>query len=207
MNFHEDAKTPMKRVLEICMENMESISLQIKSVEELPDIPFTKPIVRKIKAALISSAEPATVGEGTKAASQKRNHRKRRTKRSNKPNSVSESSISSQTESSRPVSGQNSIRGQKRRKKTDRGSKRANPNEFMDQSTSSSTSSLPPISPRRVKCIHCNIWMEQHEERQHKRKFHMNFVPPSPTLTRSRSVRPHRQARIFGNQMRDFEYY
>ena len=79
LNFHEDAKTPMKRVLEICMENMESISLQIKSVDELPDIPFTKPIVRKIQAALVSSAEPQIECEGNKPASQKRKYRKRQT--------------------------------------------------------------------------------------------------------------------------------
>ena len=207
LNFHEDAKTPMKRVLEICMENMESISLQIKSVDELPDIPFTKPIVRKIQAALVSSAEPQIECEGNKPASQKRKYRKRQTKQSKKSTSVSESSMSSQTESSRPVPRQNSIRGQKRKNNTDRGSKITNLNGFIDQSTSSSTSSLPSISPRRVKCSHCNIWMEQHEERQHKRLFHMNVVPPNPTLTRSRSVRPQRQARIFGNQLRDFEYY
>lgn len=169
LNFHEDAIGPMKRIFELCMDSMENVNLNIASLDELPDIPFTKPIVRKLNAALGSSAELDT--EEATPASSKRSHKRRRTKQ------------------------------------TGMGSKRTIPSGFIDQSTSSSASSLPDISPRRVKCIQCDIWLEKHKMRRHKRKHHVNTDPPSPTMTRLRSVRPHRQARHIGNQMQDFEYY
>ena len=193
LNLHEYASTPMKRVFELCLEAMEDVSLDIESVSELPDIPFTKPIVTKIQAALGSSQQPEN------GVSSKRSQIRRRKKR---PTSGSESNTSQAD-----LSGQASRN--KKRKKTVRGSHRTTLNGYIDQSDSSSTSSLPDISPRRVKCFYCNVWMEKHEMRKHKTSHHINDIDnlPSPTMTRSRSTRLHRQARFFVNQMEDFEYY
>ena len=47
LSLHEKATGPLQRVFELCMEAMENVEGEIKSVAELPQIPFTDPIKRK----------------------------------------------------------------------------------------------------------------------------------------------------------------
>ena len=60
LSLHEKATGPFKRVYEICLENMENVEGLIKSAAELPQIPFTNPIKRKIQAAMEPETEPET---------------------------------------------------------------------------------------------------------------------------------------------------
>ena len=84
LSLHEKASGPLQRVYEICLESMENVERDIKSVAELPQIPFTTPIRRKIEAAM----EPETE---TETNSPEISKKRRRTK---KPISESESSTS-----------------------------------------------------------------------------------------------------------------
>ena len=178
LSLHEKATGPLQRVFEVCMEAMENVEEEIKSVAELPKIPFTDPIKRKIQAAMEPETEPET---SSPIISKKR----RRTKRAKKPASEAESSTS--TTSSR----------QKRSKKATNG--------YMDStSTSSSASSLPDTSNHRVKCTLCELWVEKYDIRQHTRG-HQTNITTSPSVTRS--FRPSRRATKNRNQMPDFVYY
>ena len=62
LSLQEKATGPIQRVYEICLENMQKVEGEIKSVAELPEIPFTDPIKRKILAAM----EPETENSDTK---------------------------------------------------------------------------------------------------------------------------------------------
>ena len=52
LSLQEKATGPIQRVYEICLESMQKVEGEIKSVAELPEIPFTVPIKRKILAAM-----------------------------------------------------------------------------------------------------------------------------------------------------------
>ena len=71
----------------LCSSAMENVEGEIKSVAELPHIPFTNPNKRKIEAAMEPETEPET---NSPEISKKR----RRTKRKKKPMSEAESSTS-----------------------------------------------------------------------------------------------------------------
>ena len=60
LSLHEKATGPLQRVYELCLENMENVEGEIKSLAELPQIPFTNPIKRKIQEALGPETEPET---------------------------------------------------------------------------------------------------------------------------------------------------
>ena len=182
LSLDEKASGPLQRVYEICLSSMEHVEGDIKSVAELPQIPFTIPIRRKLEAAM----EPQTE---TETNSPEISEKRRRTKRAKKPISESESSTS--TNFSR----------HKRSKKATRG--------YMDSTSTSNTSSessLPDPSRHRVKCTLCNSWVEKYNMRQHKRGHHdQTNVPTSPSVTRS--FRPSRQAKKNSHQIPDFVYY
>ena len=82
LSLHEKATGPLQRVYELCLENMENVEGEIKSLAELPQIPFTNPIKRKIQEALGPETEPET------------NSPKKSKKRAKKPVSEAESSTS-----------------------------------------------------------------------------------------------------------------
>ena len=84
LSLHEKASGPLQRVYEICLCSMEHVEGDIKSVAELPQIPFTIPIRRKLEAAM----EPQT---DTETNSPEVAKKRRRTKRARKPISESES--------------------------------------------------------------------------------------------------------------------
>ena len=183
LSLHEKSSGPLQRVYEICLCSMEHVEGDIKSVAELPQIPFTIPIRRKLEAAIM---EPETETETNSPEVAKK---RRRTKRSRKPISESESSTS--TYFSR----------HKRSKKATKGSMVS-----TSTSNSSSESSLPDPSRHRVKCTLCNSWVEKYEMRQHKKGHHdQTNVPTSPSVTRS--FRPSRQAKKNSHQIPDFVYY
>ena len=81
LSLHEQTAGPLKRVFEVCLKAMEDVPGEIKSVVELPQIPFTKPIIRKIEAGL-EALEPGT--EIETESPEIANKRRRRTKRSSK---------------------------------------------------------------------------------------------------------------------------
>ena len=60
LSLHEKATGPLQRVYELCLENMENVEGEIKSLAELPQIPFTNPIKRKIQETLGPETEPET---------------------------------------------------------------------------------------------------------------------------------------------------
>ena len=186
LSLHEQTAGPLKRVFEVCLKAMEDVPGEIKSVIELPQIPFTKPIIRKIEAGL-EALEPGT--EIETESPEIANKRRRRTKRSKKSIAASESSTSTTNSKQKR---------QKRSKKASKG--------YMDKSTSlsSSVSSLPDTSRNRMKCSLCNLWIEKYEMRQHERDHRINDNT-SPSVTKS--VRPSRQAKKNSHQMPEFEYY
>ena len=52
MDLHEVSNNDMmKKVYEICLKCLEDITSEITSVEDLPDIPFTNPIKKKLANA------------------------------------------------------------------------------------------------------------------------------------------------------------
>ena len=91
LSLHEKATGPFKRVYEICLENMENVEGVIKSVAELPQIPFTNPIKRKFR-------QPETEPEKN---SPKISKKRRRTKSAKKLISEAESSTSTSSRQKR----------------------------------------------------------------------------------------------------------
>ena len=186
LSLHEKTTGPLQRVYELCLEAMnDNVSEDINAVVELPQIPFTRPILSRIEAALVPEPETEVETSSPEIATKRR----KRKKKARKSLSVSESSTS--TTNSK----------QKRQKGSNKSTK-----AYINQSTSSSSSvsSLPETGRQRVKCSLCNLWIEKYEMRQHKRQHHTD-INPSPSVTRS--VRPSRQAKRNGHQMSDFEYY
>ena len=140
LSLHEKATGPLQRVYELCLENMENVEGEIKSLAELPQIPFTNPIKRKIQEALGPETEPET------------NSPKKSKKRAKKPVSEAESSTSTTFP---------------RKKRSKKATKRYM--DSSSSSNNSSASSLPDPSEHRVKCTQCESWVEKYEMRQHKR--------------------------------------
>ena len=88
LSLQEKATGPIQRVYEICLESMQKVEGEIKSVAELPEIPFTVPIKRKILAAM----EPETDVEETN--SPKLSKKRRRTRKKPKHGYMDSSSTS-----------------------------------------------------------------------------------------------------------------
>ena len=105
MDLHEvSSNEMMKRVYEICLKCLEDISSDITSVEDLPDIPFTKPIKRKLATAIndkhgVRQSVETDTDSNVADAEPTRAPKKCKRKRNIIESSTSISLVNSQTES------------------------------------------------------------------------------------------------------------
>ena len=213
MDLHEVSSNPMKTVYEICLNSMENVSNDIESVDSLPNLPFTRPIKSKIKAAIINKGGEINRREennietdletSTGAAGRKQSSKRKRRKRPKNTGYIDQST--SNSESSIGF-------GVPKRKKS------------INVSTSSSASSLPEPSIHNIKCNQCSLWIDTLRLREHKTKHCKNQIPPPsrsrnqiptstssrnqiPPSTRSRTQRPDRLAKNAGPQRPEYIYY
>ena len=214
MDLHEVSSNPMRTVYENCLNSMENVSNDISSVDSLPNLPFTRPIKSKIKAAITNNKGDeinrreennieTDVETSTDTAERKQSSKRKRRKRPKNTGYVDESI--SNSESSIGF-------GVPKRKKA------------INVSTSSSASSLPDPSIHNIKCNQCSVWIDTLRLREHKKNHCKNQIPPPtrsrnqirtstssrnqiPPSTWSRTQRPDRIAKNAGPQRPEYLYY
>ena len=149
MDLHEVSNNDMmKKVYEICLKCLEDITSEITSVEDLPDIPFTNPIKKKLANAFKDKQGARPAVETDTDSNVADTNPTRAPKQGKRKHNIIESSTSTSSTNSQTEYGKRKVRRRRR------------PRRSSSSSTSSSTSSLPDPSVRNIKCKTCGLWID-----------------------------------------------
>ena len=153
MDLHEVSNNDMmKKVYEICLKCLEDITSEITSVEDLPDIPFTNPIKKKLANAFKDKQGARPAVETDTDSNVADTNPTRAPKQGKRKHNIIESSTSTSSTNSQTEYGKRKVRRRRRPRR----------------SSSSSTSSLPDPSVRNIKCKTCGLWIDAVVFREHK---------------------------------------
>ena len=187
MDLHEVSNNDMmKKVYEICLKCLEDITSEIMSVEDLPDIPFTNPIKKKLANAFKDKQGARPAVETDTDSNVADTNPTRAPKQGKRKHNIIESSTSTSSTNSQTENRKTKVRRRRRPRR----------------SSSSSTSSLPDPSVRNIKCKTCGLWIDAVVFREHKR----NHKSPSSS-SRLNMQRPERLAKNTVFQKPDYHYY